>query len=191
MLKLDRTAPKLLKATAVAFLVSFGASQGAHALVIDPAVTAIAASGPETSNAAIVAIVSPFVAPATELYKDNVGGIEEGSLTGSYETEYFDTPSDPSGAEITYVGGPIVSPNAWLVVKDGNQDPAWYLFDLTSLGWDGMEILELENFWPGRGAISHVSLYGGGGHVIPEPAALALAGSGLLGFGLIARRRRT
>jgi hypothetical protein len=75
----------------------------------------------------------------------------------------------------------------WLVVKDGNQDPSWYLFDISS--WDGLEDIQLLNFWPAQGAISHISIFGNGGTSVPEPASLALFGIGLFGLGLVARKK--
>jgi hypothetical protein len=116
-------------------------------------------------------------------------GVEVGDLAGSYETEFFNDPDDPEDATIEYSGGPIVGPTAFLLVKDGNSTPAWYLFNLTSLGWDGMETLELTDFWVGRGAISHVTLYGGATSV-PEPATLSMVALGLLGVGAVRRRSR-
>jgi hypothetical protein len=126
----------------------------------------------------------------TEQYKQDVGGGESGPLAGSYSTIFTNTPGDPSGAIITYTGGNIVS-NAYLFVKDGNQTPAWYLFNLTASGlnWNGTDTLNLSGFWPNQGAISHVSLFGGSSTPVPEPATLSLLGMGLLGFAAVQRRR--
>jgi hypothetical protein len=124
--------------------------------------------------------------PKEPLYKSEVDdGSEEGPLAGSYDTKYFDEPDDPSAATIRYVGGQYVGSPAWLLVKDGDQIPAWYLFDLTALGWDGMEDLVLEGFWPNQGAISNVSLYG----TVPEPATMLLLGTGLIGLAGLGRKK--
>jgi hypothetical protein len=118
-----------------------------------------------------------------------VGGSDEGPLAGSYETTFSNTATDPSDALIHYVGGDYVDAVTWLLVKDGNNSPAWYLFNLTDLGWNGMEDLVLTGFWPQNGAISHVTLYGTATSV-PEPATLSLLGAGLIGV-FLGRRRRS
>jgi hypothetical protein len=127
------------------------------------------------------------ISNATETYKQDVGGGESGALAGSYNTVFLNTALDPSGATITYVGGPTAAATTYLFVKDGNQTPAWYLYNLTALGWNYTETLNLSGFWPNQGAISHVSLYGATS--VPEPATLSLLGMGLLG--VMAARRRT
>ena len=125
----------------VVFCALMAFATQAHALSLTPADADY--SGNETSQSAIDAIIAPYIAPSNELYKDNYGGSEEGSLSGSYKTTYSST----SDAIITYEGGDIVGPTAYLLVKDGNGQPGWYLFDLT--GWDGKEDIVLSGFWPG------------------------------------------
>ncbi len=120
----------------------------------------------------------------TEQYKQNAGGGEEKPLAGSYQTNFN---GDLSGGSITWTGGAYLDGQTFLFVKDGNHSPAWYLFDLDELGWNGTDTINLSGFWPSNGSISHVSLFGGFS-TVPEPATLSLLGIGL--FGLAALRRR-
>ena len=168
----------------------------AYALTITPGATAGAGDeilwGNDTSQSKIDAVLADYDSGAgvgSELYKSEVGGGEFGPLAGSYETLFFNTVTDPKDAFITYTGGSFISDNPFLLVKDGNHEPAWYLFDLGDLGWDGMDTLELEDFWPGNGAISHVTLYGGS-NPVPEPATMLLFGIGLIGLAGMSRKTR-
>jgi len=155
-----------------------------------------------------------------ELYKaesaDTLGSTpakEEGSLQNSYRTSFlFSSGDDYHGATISYDGGPAVdcSSDCYLVIKDGNHQPAGYLFEL-SLGWDptstlgdgngwavdngvpswnGIMDLTLSNFWyQSGGSISYVALYGKVS-AVPVPAAFWLFGTALLGFIGLSRSTR-
>jgi PEP-CTERM motif len=132
----------------------------------------------------------------TEVYKQNVGdATDSGSFASSYTTTFSNSPSDPADALIDYISGPFIqSQSMYLLVKDGNQEPAQYVFDLAALGWNGTDDLSLTGFWPENGAISHVAIYTGGGPreiepPLPEPASLAIWGLGLGIAGLVSRRR--
>jgi hypothetical protein len=164
----------------------------ANALLITPSTapcgvaTCLLATGNQTGQAHIDIAIAGLLSGSTEIYKQNVGGSETGSVAGSYLTTFFNTPTDPAGATIEYVGGPVASATH-LLVKDGNQEPAWYFF---RLAWNGLETITLENFWPNNGAISHVTLYGGTPTTrVPEPGTMGLLGAGLLAFGFLRRRK--
>jgi len=132
-----------------------------------------------------------------ELYKADVGNpdapatIESGSFAGNYTTTFSNDALDPADADIAYDGPSAIgcsdSDPCYLVVKDGNQDPIWYIFDISD--WNGTDTIEMRGFWPLRGAISHVAIYGGGTTDMPEPGTLGLLGLGLFGMGLLRRRR--
>ena len=123
----------------------------------------------------------------TLLYKDNVGGVEEGAFADSYNTIYN---GDLSGGIISYVAGTgtITCPDCYLVVKDG-VEPHWYIYNLGS--WNGVEAIGLSGFWTtdAGGAISHVAIYGATATNVPEPSISALLGLGLLGMIGVSRRK--
>jgi hypothetical protein len=176
----------LIASVVLCGLLAFGIQ--AQALSIDPNNDPFL-SGLETSQAQIDAIIAEYIGSSLELYKNDFGGGDSGPLAGSYNTVY-NALEDPTGAIITYTGGLFVGPTAYLLVKDGAADPAWYLFNLTELGWTGTEILELTGFWEGvQGSISHVALYGSS-NPVPEPGTLLLIGSGLAGLAAYKRRKK-
>jgi hypothetical protein len=161
----------------------------ANALSITP-LTMPQYSGNQNNMREIQAAIAldPGVDLSTFLYKSEVdGGKEDGRLAGSYRTTYSNSPSDPADALIEYTGGrSIGGTDVWLLVKDGKQEPAWYLFDLDFLGWNGVDALTLSRFWPGNGAISNVYLYG---TPVSEPATMLLLGFGLIGLAAFGRER--
>jgi len=155
-------------------------------------------SGPPADNPSISDLQATILAqggPAVslfELYKENVGdGFDSGSFAASYETDFFNTPSDPQAALIRYISGNSVScPECFLLVKDGASLPNWYLFDIGS--WNGTDNIAMTGFWTGPGSISHVSIYattGGTDNRAPEPGVLILVAAGLLGIGFSRRRK--
>ncbi len=148
--------------------------------------------------------MSPTITPAAE----------EGSLQGSYMTSFIfdalDIDDGYTGATISHNGGPSVdcSMDCFLVIKDGNHNPAAYLFNL-ALGWDplganggqptngdpaawnGIMDLQLAHFWDGTGgSISHLAIYGKTVSAIPLPGAIWLFGTALLGFVGVSRSTR-
>jgi len=132
------------------------------------------------------------------LYKANQGGPEEGSFAGSYSTVFSNTASDPEDATISYTGGASIScPACYLAIKDGASSPNWYFYDLAA--WDGISDIVMTGFFPGKGAISHVSIWGGPaeeeggaeeeGSTVPEPASLLLFGVGVAATAARLRRK--
>jgi hypothetical protein len=120
------------------------------------------------------------------LYKSDVGGTDSGAFANSYDTSFLNTPTDPSDALILYLGSTYMDCSAcYLVVKDGNQTPAQYFFDISS--WNGIDSIQLTGFWAGNGAISNVAIWGQATQV-PEPATLLLFGTAV-GFVSLKRRR--
>ncbi|MDR4521409.1 MAG: PEP-CTERM sorting domain-containing protein [Nitrosomonas sp.] len=128
------------------------------------------------------------------LYKSDVSGSsgigsDSGSFAASYNTTFSGTQSDPSNALIDYISGAsIVCPDCYLAIKDGNHAPTYYFYDLAS--WNGTDDIVLRDFWPKKGAISHVSIWGAPSTNIPEPGIVLLLGIGLLGLLFTARRQQ-
>tara|TARA_R110002073_G_scaffold44428_1_gene123094 strand:+ start:275 stop:868 length:594 start_codon:yes stop_codon:yes gene_type:complete len=118
-------------------------------------------------------------------------GTDSGSFASNYNTTFSNPVGDPGNALIEYVSGAsITCPDCYLAIKDGNQDPSYYFYNLSA--WDGIMDLDLQDFWPQQGAISHVSIWGrdGGGDPsdIPEPVSLLLLSAGLMSLAFIRRR---
>jgi hypothetical protein len=173
---------KLVAAVALALALA----APAQALTITPTSGTINVTrweGDETSQSEINAVIWAIMgSTVTEYYKAEPPSSEFGPLAGAYNTVFYPT-TDPYDATITHVAGmPYIGPTAYALVKDGNADPAWYLFNLTALGWNGTAVLYFDGFWEiGKGAISHVALYGGS--VVPDGGSVSvLLGAALLGL---------
>ena len=166
-------------------------SPKAEALAITPA-TVATATGNQTSQSQINAFIAGLLGGhCGRTLQAKPANCRKKPSAGSYTTQFFNSPSQPEDATITYDGGDFVGPTSFLLVKDGNHSPAWYLFNLTNLGWNGKETLAIQDFWVGPGAISHVTLYGTRTTPtsVPEPATFSLLAVGLLGAGVLRRRR--
>jgi len=173
----------------------------ALALTITPSTVGIIPANLGPSNCEPGCVYSAFGlvndGSLTLLYKRDVPGqndpigVESGSFAGSYHTVFANTALDPEDATISYTGGSAITCGVcYLVIKDGNQNPSYYFINLTALGWDGTETIYMQDFWVGRGAISHVAIWGASGTSVPEPGTIGLLGLGLAGMGIGLRRRR-
>jgi hypothetical protein len=186
------------KLTIAALALAF--STASYALTISPSPGVI--TGTDNSNLSPTQIgTAHSLGSLSLLYKAEVGGSDSGTFADSYDTTFADTASDPSGATVHYLGLPNLVPTAnplYLYVKDGNQTPAYYVFDISN--WNGMEDLILEDFWPQQGAISNLQILGGTttgeipprdspGASVPEGGnTVALLGAGLALLGLLRKR---
>lgn len=138
---------------------------------------------PPNSQSVISQILLDFygISAADELYKNDYGGGESGSYGDDYTTNYFNlVPDGPSDAIISWDGPDTITDAGYLLVKDGNNTPYWYLYDVGS--WNGTDNIVLQGFWPTNGSISHVSIYKGEGSEVPEPATMLLFGAGMAGL---------
>jgi hypothetical protein len=173
--------------------LAIGTGFEASALSITPSNPAPFLTTNLNSQSQIDALINATLNPdPTLVYKQNQGGPETGSFAASYSTSFFNTPTDPQDATISYVSGPDIKTsfsNIYLLVKDGNQTPAAYLFNISSL-WNGTDPLVMTGFWPQQGAISHVSIYasGSGSAQVPDGGTtVMLLGSALAGLGALRR----
>ena len=189
---------KILMFLVLALFLVAGIMSSASAITITPE-TQYNWSGndPVNPKAGDIPGIVGYSGTLDELYKQEVGGSEYGDFASSYETSFTNTATDPQNADITYVGGDYISGDPlYLLVKDGNHDPIWYIFDLINLdlngdgtyeySWNGTDLIQLRGFWPNQGAISHVSIYG---TPVPEPATMLLLGSGLIGLAGLGRKK--
>lgn len=179
---------RMINKLALTAVFAAGLALNANALLITPTSSPRwSGNVPNNINANDVEDITGTSTELSLLYKDNVGGAEEGPLAGSYSTSY--NPADePEDGAITYDGGAFVTGTPiYLVIKDGDHDPRWYIFDIS--GWNGKETITFEDFWSGQGAISHVGIYGAGSTSVPDAgSSVALLGLALTSLGLFRRK---
>jgi hypothetical protein len=158
-----------------ASILALGISAPAQALILSPSSPnpPLVDSGNQNDTNDILEYLNDNYTLGTLLYKAEVGDddapetVEEGPAQGSYTTVFDNEPLDPEDATITWDGPGVITDPTYLLVKDGNQVPAWYLFDISS--WDGKETIYLTGFWPDEGAISHISIFGNEFDPDPDP----------------------
>ena len=176
-----------------------GMSSQAHALNITPSfLPGVTSSSNSTLSAAQVASAVGFSGTLALVYKQDLT-IESGNAAGFYTTTFNTAPSstDFSSATIAWNnnGSIILCGDCYLVVKDGNNTPQQYIFNIST--WNGQEALNLSGFWPSKGQISSLTIFNnaatGGGTIaaIPEAStyAMMLAGLSLVGWMGAARRK--
>lgn len=138
----------------------------------------------------VYAAITPYVGTINSLYKGEPNAADSGTFAASYESSLGE-----HGGTITYISGPAIHGNPiWLLVKDGNHDPVWYLFNLSNIvgagAWNGTETITLSGFWAtGGGSISHIEIIGTSTQV-PEPLTLILLGLGLTGMAVVRRFKK-
>ncbi len=149
--------------------------------------------GEETSQADITTLINAYLNPdPTLLY---YASPDDGE-SGPYATYYDTTFSGGNEAAIVINVGPgyISTTPVYLLAKDGavpdnnSLTHAWYFYNLTALGWTGIQNIDISGLWPDQGSFSHLSLYGTPGTSVPEPFTIVLLGFGLVGLAGVGRK---
>jgi len=107
--------------------------------------------------------------------------IEAGAYAGFYETDFSNSASHPQNALIAHLSGPsIPAGDTFLYVKDSQQEPAFYVYDLLapSYAWNGADDLKLEGFWAPNGSITSLKIFGTP-TAVPEVSSITLLAIGL------------
>jgi hypothetical protein len=165
-------------------------ASSASAIIIDPDSGVLNTSrwqGNENDQNDLNPIIASIVGNSVEQFK--VESVISGPLAGSYNGSFT---ADSGLISWTGTGqDDIIRPDAYLLVKDGNHEPAWYLFNMTALGWDGSsDDIVLFGFWSEtQGSISHLTLYSGSGTTVPDGGSmLVLLGGAVTVLGFLRRK---
>ncbi|HYG22467.1 MAG TPA: VPDSG-CTERM sorting domain-containing protein [Verrucomicrobiae bacterium] len=165
-------------------------SLNVQALTVTPAGALQQFNGSETTPLTAGDFASIIGPGGVDLYVQPLGGSADGWFKDSYQTQFIPE-LNPTGAIVSLIGGQSSISgydSLYLYVKDGDLgEPAWYLFNIT--GWNGVESLELDSFWGGRGgSITHIGIFGTGGNSVPDGGAtLLLLSAGLAGVASLRR----
>lgn len=188
-----RWAGRLRTAALLALSMALFSAARAHALplVLTPGTATFAGFNNGGLSSAAVSTVTGTTALSI-VYKQNVGGQEEGLFAGSYQTTFTNTLANPSDGLIKYDGGNdpfITGGKIYLYIKDGTPRP-WYLFDISS--WNGTDSLILTGFYPQQGSISQISIFTSpGGTIVRAPeggSTVALLGGAFMAVTALRRK---
>lgn len=129
----------------------------------------------------------------SEFQQGQATGEDELTYSDAYEAEFvgMEAGKDPNGVTVSHNGNNAVScSDCYFLVKDGNHEPAQYLFNIGD--WNGHDTIELSGFWAnGPGAISNVVIWSESPSRVPAPAPLLMLAVGLMGLCLSASRPRS
>ena len=189
---------RIIATLAILLFISTAAQAALVTITPDDCIDGSGSCWTTNTNSALNANDIETMVGVTDLvlfYKSEVEGSESGLYASSYDTTFSNSAMDPEDALIDYISGNwIACDSCYLVVKDGNQSPAQYIYDLSDLSylssggeWDGVMSLLVDGFWPDGGAISHIAIFGTISEV-PLPAAFWLFGTALIGFVGFSRR---
>lgn len=195
---------KLLKTAAIASALTL-ASAASQALLLQPSnadydgTDGSGSYGPSNCEPDCIndLFSTSFTNDSGLLYKSDFDdGAESGDYADSYDMTWYNELDEegklePYGGLLSWLADTphIVCGDCYVAVKDGNISPRYYFFDISAL-WDGKADLEFDNFWKdGKGAISHISIWGSPAVEVPEPGTLGLLGLGLMGFVAFRKKR--
>jgi hypothetical protein len=171
-------------------LFAAGMALNANALLLTPGSAGWQGASPSNPNADGVETITGTSAQLTQVYKYNASGSESGGFASSYQGTYTPSLLAAQDATISYGSGSVISGTAiYLLVKDANLSPKWYIFNISS--WNGTEQIKVDGYFPQQLGILYVSIFSGQGgatKVADAGSSLALLGLGLAALGLVQRK---